>query len=101
MSSLFWLAVGDVDADLAHRFDDSRPDRLRRRIAGRLGADVRRCVALEEGLGHLRAPGIVSADEQDVLHGSSLFVYSTSADAARTALARVSRSTLRSARPIR
>ena len=37
-------------------------------LAGGLGADVRRRVALEERLRHLRATGVVGADEQDVLH---------------------------------
>ena len=43
-------AVGDVDSDLAHRFDDVRPDRGRGLLAGRLGAEVGGGVALEEGL---------------------------------------------------
>jgi hypothetical protein len=29
-------------------------------------------VTLEEGLRHLRAPGVVRANEQDVLHGDDL-----------------------------
>ena len=40
-------------------------------LAGRLGADVGGRVALEERLGHLRAAGVVVADEQHVLHRGS------------------------------
>jgi hypothetical protein len=66
---LLRLARGDVDSDLAHRLDDVWPDRVGRCLAGRLGANIRRRVTLEERLRHLRAAGVVRADEQDVFHG--------------------------------
>jgi hypothetical protein len=64
----FRLAGGDIDPDFAHRLDDGRPDLVGWLLTGGFGANVGWGVALEEGLRHLRAPGVVSADEDDVLH---------------------------------
>jgi hypothetical protein len=46
-------------------FDQIASARL---LARRLGPDVGRRVALEERLRHLRATGVVSADEEHVFH---------------------------------
>src|SRR5688572_27163507 len=62
-SELLRLPPRDVDAYLAHRLDNGRPDLGGRLVAGGLGAHVRWSVALEEGLRHLRAAGVVCADE--------------------------------------
>ena len=66
---LLGLAPSEVEADLAHRFDDGRPDLGCGFGAGGLGAHVLGAVALEERLRHLRAPGVVVADEQHVADG--------------------------------
>ena len=63
-------AVGEVDAELAHDLDDLGVD-----VLGRGGAGGQRGVlaggrALEQRLAHLRAPGVVQADEQDGRHQS-------------------------------
>jgi hypothetical protein len=72
-------SIGDVDADLAHGLDHLRPDLGRWLLPRRLCPDVSRGVALEQGLGHLRATGVVGADEQDVLH--ALFLRGTASGA--------------------
>jgi hypothetical protein len=69
---LLGAPIAEVDADLTHGFDDLRVDAVGGFRAGRLGANIRRSVALEERLGHLRAARVLGADEQDVLHSSSL-----------------------------
>ena len=67
------LVAGEVDSDLAHHLDDFGPHLARGLRAGGLGAAVGRAVAFEERLGHLRAPRVVGAHEQHVLHqGPSL-----------------------------
>src|SRR5205807_4463328 len=65
---LHGLPVLEVDAHLAHHLDDLGMDVLRRvRSCGpRLVSPAYR--ALEEGLAHLRAPGVVEADEEHVRH---------------------------------
>ena len=57
-----------VDAHLAHGLDDLGPHLPGGLLAGGLGPQAGRRVALEERLGHLRSPGVVGADEEDVLH---------------------------------
>ena len=62
-------AAGEVDADLA---PSPRRPSARPALAGSVPADSARMsarrVVVEERLGHLGAPGVVGADEQDVLH---------------------------------
>ena len=69
---LLRLAAREVDPHLPHRVDDGRPDLLRGLLTRGLSADVRRAVALEQGLCHLRAASVVRADKDDVLHELAL-----------------------------
>jgi hypothetical protein len=63
---LLWLAPAEVESDLAHRLDHGRPNLGGGFGAGGLGAHVLGAIALKERLRHLRAPGVVVANEQHV-----------------------------------
>src|SRR5918995_1480430 len=65
---LLWTTAGDVYPDLAHRLDHGGPNLISRLLTSRLGANVGRSMTLEQRLRHLRAPRVVSADKEDVLH---------------------------------
>src|SRR5919106_196084 len=64
-------AVGQIETDLLHRLDHDGVNGAGGLRPCGLGADVVRRVPLEEGLSHLRAAGVLGADEQDVLHRNS------------------------------
>ena len=68
---LLRLLAGEIDSALGHDLHNLRPDLLRRVVPRGLGADVARRVVVEERLGHLRAPGVVVADEEHVFHAAS------------------------------
>src|SRR3546814_2750986 len=52
--------------DMQRHFDDGRVHLVRGRRAGRADRDPVAAVVLEQGGGHLGAPGVVHADEQDL-----------------------------------
>jgi hypothetical protein len=62
------LPARQVDPDLVHRLHHHGVDGVGGLRPGRLGSNAFRRVAFEEGLSHLRATGVLGADEQDVLH---------------------------------
>lgn len=59
------LLGGDVDAELRHRGHGDRVDLVRGLGAGGQDLDPVAGQVAEEARGHLRAPGVVDADEQD------------------------------------
>jgi hypothetical protein len=65
---------GQVDADLGHGRDHGRVEGVVGVGPGRAHLDSALGVVVEQGGGHLAAPGVVDTDEQDlgrVLHGGS------------------------------
>src|SRR6185295_5436788 len=61
-------AAREVDAELAHRLDHLGVHALAGRGPGRARLVALRGLALEERLAHLRAAGVVQADEEDARH---------------------------------
>ena len=57
-------AIGEVDAELCHHLDDLGVHALGRCRPGREGEVAAAGRALEQRRAHLRAPGVVQADEQ-------------------------------------
>src|ERR1700755_3445740 len=66
------LAGGEVDSQLAHHLDDLGVDPLAGRRPGRASPVAPGGGALEERLAHLRAAGVVEADEEGVGHRAQL-----------------------------
>src|SRR5205085_863965 len=60
---------GEIDVELGHRRDDGRVERAGGRAPGGPDVDATRGVAVEQRRGHLRATGVVDADEE---HGGAI-----------------------------
>jgi hypothetical protein len=58
--------VGQVDAELGHRLDDGRVERVGRLAASGTNADRAPGAELEQAGGHLASTRVVDADEQDI-----------------------------------
>src|SRR5213078_3081399 len=74
--------TGQVDPLLAHNLDDPGMDSLGGRRASRVRGMASTRGTLEQGLAHLRSPGVVKADEENMRHqGVTLRLHRRARDA--------------------